>query len=102
MRTAMAVNWPVLGLAALLALLLAALPGCTGSQNTQSSQVRFINAVPNGGTATFSAGGAFAGDEPFFAQTQYQTVIDTTTTFSFFLSANPATTFTSASTVLVN
>ncbi len=66
----------VLSLIGLLAALLA-VAGCSGSASTQSSQVRFINAVPNGGSASFLANGAFAGDETFFNQSAYETVHDT-------------------------
>ncbi|HEX5323527.1 MAG TPA: DUF4397 domain-containing protein [Capsulimonadaceae bacterium] len=93
----------ILGLIAPFAALLVAVAGCTGSSSTQSTQVRFINAVPNGGIATFSNAGVFEGNEPFFQQSPYRTVVSTaSTTFSFFLAANPAQSFTSASTTLLN
>src|SRR5579884_626044 len=63
---------PLWAFAALLALGLA---GCGGSTvATRSAQMRFVNAVPNGGTATFSAGGAFYGNEPFGGVSQRRTV----------------------------
>lgn len=86
-----------LAVAMLLAAAVLPLTGCGSSSTpTVSSVVRFVNAVPNGGTASFFAGGTFAGNEQFFGQTSYQTVLTTEPAVSFTLAANPGIAYTSA------
>jgi hypothetical protein len=85
---------PLFAAALVLCLLFAA--GCNGSQLTNTSLVRFVNACPNGGTAGFLAGGSAYGNEPFFAATPYYAASISTPNFSFTLSSQPTTVYTPA------
>lgn len=80
---------------ALLAIAVAA-AGC-GTGSTQSSSVRFINAVPNGGNAAFYANGNFLGTENFFNPSSYASIASGTNTFSFTLSNYASTSYSTLS-----
>lgn len=85
----------------LFAVLCILAAGC-GSSSTQTSQVRFINAVPNGGTAAFYANGAFAGNQTFFSQTPYEAVGTGEDVFSFTLSNDLGTAYAAVNSTLAN
>lgn len=94
-RLALRQTPPFIPVCLLLAGLMS-LAGC-GTASTQSANVRFVNAVPNGGTASFYVNGNFLGNENFFSQSSYSAVTTGTDTFSFTLGNYAGTTYSTVS-----
>lgn len=89
------------GAAATLALI--PLAGCGGNSNTGGTQIRAINAIPNGGNANVTAGPtAVATNLAFFNATLYLPTNSVTENVDFTLSDLPTTIFTPLAVPFIN